>query len=99
MERYLLIAGYFVTFVAFMLAAVFLLRAARHFIQMLAHFRSGRHELTANLVPFMVPFMSQLFTEQGNVHRHGFVVNFGWFICCFSFIAAMFALLGIRGQS
>ena len=97
MERYLLIAGGLTTIAAFVPAVVFFLKAARHFVQMLTHFRSGRHNLAANLVPFAVPFMPQLFTEQGNVHRRGFVVNIGWFLCCLVFIVAMFALLGLKG--
>ena len=80
---------------AFVPAVLFFFRAGSHFVKMLTHFRSSRHDLIANLVPFMVPFMPQLFSEQGNVHRRGFVLNFGLFLCCVAFIAAMYALLGI----
>ena len=97
MEHYLSTVCVFITIAAFVPAMWFFFRAARHFAQMLTHFRSGRHDLAANLVPFIIPFMPQLFTEQGNVHRRGFVSNLGGFLCCLLFIASMFGLLGIRG--
>ena len=97
MERYLLISGGLITIAAFVPAILFFFRAVNHFIRMLTHFRSNRHDLIANVVPFLTPFMPKLFTEQGNVHRRGFVLNFSWFICCVGFIALMFTLLGIGG--
>ena len=96
MERYLLIAGSFIAIAAFVPAAVFFFRAVKHFIKMRAHFRSTRHEMMANFVPFAFLFMPQLFTEQGNVHRREHVKNLTWFLCCLALIAVLFTLLGIR---
>ncbi|MDB5932615.1 MAG: hypothetical protein JWR60_4322 [Polaromonas sp.] len=81
--------------IAFVPAIFFFVRAGYHFFQMLGHYRSGRHQLTANLLPLVAALIPQLFTEQGNVHRRNFLSNLNWALCCFAFIAAVYAFLGI----
>ena len=95
MERYVHIAGLIVTIVAFVFAFFFCVRAAIHFVRMQTEYRSRRHDVAANVVPFMVLFLPRLFTEQGNLHRRRFLADFGRFLGCGLFIAAMYALLGI----
>lgn len=72
--------------VAFVPAIFFFLRAAYQFVLMLGNFRSGKHEFAANLLPFLVPFMPHVFTEQGNIHRRAFLSNLFWSLCCIAFI-------------
>ena len=96
MERYLQLASIALAVVAFVPAFFFFFVAAKHFVQMLTHFRSGRHDMVANLLPFLIPFMPHLFTEQGNIHRAEFVTNMGWFLCCFAFIVLVFGVLGVK---
>jgi len=80
---------------AFVPAIFFFLRASYQFVLMLGHYRSGKHQMAANLLPFFVPFMPQVFTEQGNVHRRAFVSNLFWSLCCAGFIAVIYAVLGV----
>lgn len=80
---------------AFVPAIFFFLRASYQFVLMLGHYRSGKHQMAANLLPFLAPFMPQIFTDQGNIHRRAFVSNLLWSLCCAGFIAVMYANLGI----
>src|SRR3989338_2615565 len=95
MERYLMISGGLLAIAAFVPAIFFLFRGLYHFVLMLRHYRSDRHQFAANFVAFMVPFAPQFFTEQGNFHRRIFVSSLFWSLCSSLFIAVMFALLGI----
>lgn len=95
MERYLQIGLASCALVAFVPAFIFFFCAAIHFVRMLGHYRSEKHRLAANLMPFLVPWSPHLFTDQGNAHRIGFNRNMLGFLCCFAFIAGTFALLGI----
>lgn len=51
MERYIQIAGAVLTVAAFVPAIIFFIRAATHFVKMLPHIRSARHNVMANLGP------------------------------------------------
>jgi hypothetical protein len=95
MERYLMLLGVALAVVAFVPAIFFFLRASHQFVLMLGHYRSGEHRLAANLLPFLAPFMPQVFTDQGNVHRRAFLSSLFWSVCCAGFIAVMYAILGI----
>lgn len=95
MDRYLMLLGGGLAVVAFAPAIFFFLRAGHQFFLMLGHYRSGKHEFAANLLPFLAPFMPQVFTDQGNVHRRAFISSLFWSLCCAGFIAAMYAMLGI----
>ena len=95
MERYLMISGAVLAIAAFVPAIFFILRGTYHFVAMLRHYKSERHEFAANFVAFLVPFAPQFFTEQGNVHRRLFVSSFFWALCSTLFIAVMYAVLGI----
>ena len=82
--------------VAFVPAIIFFfLRAGYQFVLMLGHYRSDKHQMVANLLPFVAPFMPQIFTDQGNIHRRAFVSNLLWSLCCAAFIAVIYAVLGI----
>jgi len=95
MERYLMISGGILAIAAFVPAIFFILRGMYHFVAMLRHYKSERHEFAANFVAFLVPFAPQFFTDQGNVHRRLFVSSFFWALCSALFIAVMYAVLGI----
>ena len=95
MENYLGLTAAALAIMAFVPAIFFFLRASYQFVQMLGHYRSGKHQLAANLLPFLVPFMPQVFTEQGNLHRQAFLSNLGWSLCCIVFIAVVYAFLGV----
>lgn len=95
MEHYLELAAVALSIIAFVPATFFFLRASYQFVLMLGHYRSGKHQLGANLLPFLVPFMPQVFTEQGNLHRQAFLSNLGWSLCCMAFIAIMYTVLGV----
>jgi len=95
MERYLMLLAGVLAIAAFVPAIFFFLRAGYQFVLMLRHYRSGKHQVTANLLPFFAPFMPQIFTEQGNVHRRAFLSNLLWSLCCAGFIAVIYAVLGI----
>ena len=96
MERHVQLGLVIAAAMAFVPAFYFFIRAAIHFVKMLGHFRSSKHHLGANLVPFLMPWMPQLFTEQGNVHRTAFNRNLLWFACCFIFIVVVYTALGIK---
>lgn len=95
MEHYFMKPVTLLFLATFITALVFFFRAAKHFFDMLSEFRSGRHDFVANLVPFAIPFLSQLFTEKGNAHRIGFLANIFGFICCVGFIAVIHSFFGI----
>lgn len=95
MENHLKLAAVALAVIAFVPAIFFFLRAGYQFVQMLGHYRSGRHQFAANLLPFMVPFMPQVFTEQGNIHRRAFLSNLGRSVLCIAFISVVYAALGI----
>ena len=96
MEEYLTIGATVLAILAFIPAIIFFFRSIKHFLLMLNHFKSGRHNTLANFIPFLAPFFSQFFTEEGNIHRSGFINNMALFLCCFAFIAIVFNLLGIK---
>lgn len=95
MEHYFKLAAGALAIVAFVPAIFFLLRACYQFVLMLRHYRSGKHQMVSNLLPFLVPFMPHIFTDQGNIHRRAFVSNLLWSVCCIGFIAVVYAGLGI----
>jgi uncharacterized membrane protein YhaH (DUF805 family) len=95
MEHYLKLTAAVLAIIAFVPVIFFMLRAIRQFVLMLGHFRSGKHELVANLLPFLAPFFSQVFTEQGNIHRRAFMSSLLWSLLCGAFIAVVYAVLGI----
>jgi hypothetical protein len=95
MERYLMISSGILAIAAFVPAIFFFFRGMYHFVAMLRHYRSGRHQFAANFVAFLVPFAPQFFTEQGNVHRKLFLSSLFWALCSALFIAVMYAVLGI----
>ena len=95
MEHYLKLAAIALSIIAFVPETFFFLRASYQFIQMPGHIRSRKHQLGANLLPFLVPFMPQVFTEQGNLHRQAFLANLGWSLCCMAFIAITYTVLGV----
>ena len=96
MEDYLIIGTALLAMLAFIPAFIFFFRSFKHFLQMLNHLKSGRHNTIANFIPFLVPFLPQLFTEEGNIHRSGFINNMALFLCCFAFIALMFNISDIK---
>lgn len=96
MEHYAEIGSIILAIAVFVPTFIFFIQAAKHFIQMLNHFKSGRHRTIANVIPFLVPFMPKLLTSQGNIHRLGFITNFGWFICCCGLVALIVGLLRIK---
>jgi hypothetical protein len=62
MERYLMFSGAILAIAAFVPAIFFILRGMYHFVAMLRHYRSERHQSAANFVGFLVPFAPQFFT-------------------------------------
>ena len=95
MDRYLVVAAAVLAIAAFVPAIFFAIRAATHFIKMWAHTRSARHHAVLNLFPFLMPFLPNMYTDEGNVHRRAFLSSFGAFLFWFAFIVCMYALLGI----
>ena len=51
-----MITGGVLAIAAFVPAIFFILRGVYHFIAMLRHYRSSRHQFAANFVAFLVPF-------------------------------------------
>jgi hypothetical protein len=99
MDRHLAIAAAVLTIAAFVPAIFFFIRAATHFVKMWANTRSARHNGVLNLLPFLAPFASHAYTDEGNVHRRAFLSSFGAFLFWFAFIVGMFLLLGIPMQA
>ena len=96
MDRYLILSAFAITLAAFIPAIIFLFRSMKNFLLMINEFKSGKHDMAANLVPFAAPFMSKLYSKRGNLYRIAFLKNIFLFICCFAFIAIMYYALGIK---
>ena len=74
--------GYFVMVfevIVWVIGVFFFLRSAFHFLKMFSHFRGKNHErFVTFLLPLSAPFLSELYTDQGNYHRRTFLSNFRW---------------------
>ena len=73
-EEYLIMGFSLITWT---IGACFLVRSGIHFIKMLSHFRSKKHDIAGNLLPWLTPFLPIFYTDEGNHHRGLFLKNLG----------------------
>jgi len=73
----------------------FFLKSTYEFILMLPEVKKRRSNTILNLLPFLAPFASGLYTDKGNAHRLDFIKYLTRSFMCFGVAALVIFLLKV----